>query len=120
MTRLALLALIMLTVGLLLVAVVRLLLSTHMHGVPVGVTVATSVVVYILLFVVPLVALARRKRWGWILLVFLSGLLVVSEPFDFNGPVALSLDVIRLGLLLSPPIRRYVGVAKPAPPPASI
>jgi len=119
MTRLALRALVVLTVGPLLVAVVGLLLSTHEHRVPVGVLVATSVAVYILLFVVPLVALARRKRWGWILLVLLSVLLVVSEAFDFNGSVVLSLDLIRLGLLLSPPILRYVGVAKPARPPAS-
>jgi len=118
MARLALLALIILTVGPLLVAVGRLLLSTHKHRVPVGQTVGTSVVVYTLLFIVPLIGLTRRKRWGWILLVFLSGLLIVSEPFDFNGPVALSLDVIRLGLLLSPPIRRYVDLAKPARPTA--
>jgi hypothetical protein len=114
MARLALLALVILTVGPLLVALVRLLLSTHGHRVPVGQTVGTSVLVYTLFFIVPLVGLTRRKRWGWILLVFLSGLLIASEPFDFHGPVALSLDVIRLGLLLSPPIRHYVGLAKPA------
>jgi len=112
--RLALLALVILTVAPLLVAAVRLLLSTHNHRVPVGQTVGTSVVVYTLLFIVPLVGLTRQKRWGWILLVFLSSLLLASEPFHFNGSVALSLDVIRLGLLLSPPIRRYVGLPKPA------
>lgn len=56
-----------------------------------------------------LLALWRGHRWAWVLLVLLDAVTIVSYLWDPAGVVILVMATARLGLLLSPPIRSYVG-----------
>ena len=55
-----------------------------------------------------LVALLRGHRWAWIVLVALNALSVVSYLWDPADALALVMTVLRLALLLSPPVRGFV------------
>jgi len=61
-----------------------------------------------------LVALGRRRKWSWWALLTFD--LAVGVSFVINGgsSVAAAFLVVRLGLLFSRPVRRYVRI--PAPP----
>jgi uncharacterized protein (TIGR03382 family) len=56
-----------------------------------------------------LVALVTRRRWAWLLLVLLHGFVVVSFAWKWGSTVLFVVDLIALALLVSAPMRRYVG-----------
>jgi biotin transporter BioY len=90
----------------LLVGEVRVLLSPHRRATVTGVIVGFVILATIL--AVLLSALVRRRRWAWLVLLFLFGSTVVVDLFYFNGVVVSTLDVICFGLLASPSMRRYI------------
>ena len=113
-TRLVLFAFSLLAVQSLLFAAISLGNDTHKHSaskVSTGVVVAVIVIASAVL-VVLLVALVLRHRWAWLVLVLLYGSGLVVGVFNFNGVIEPILDVIRFGLLISSPMRRYVGGIK--------
>lgn len=57
-----------------------------------------------------LVALLLRKRWAWWLLIVFQSAILISFVFDFTDIAALLLNIASFGVLLSGPMRRYVGV----------
>lgn len=63
-----------------------------------------------LLGVVPTVALLRRHRWAWIFSVLLIGSTVVEYPFQGGRVVNFILQIAAVALLLSRPMRQYVGI----------
>jgi len=63
-----------------------------------------------LLGVVPTVAILRRHRWAWILSVLLFGSALVQYAFQGGRIVAFILQVAAVALLLSRPMRQYVGI----------
>jgi Na+/proline symporter len=56
-----------------------------------------------------LVALVTRRRWAWLLLVLSYGFVVVSFAWKWGSTVLFVVDLIALALLVSAPMRRYVG-----------
>jgi hypothetical protein len=70
-----------------------------------------------LLALAVLLALLRRHRWAWALLVLLDASVILSYLWDPADVVALAMAIARLGLLLSPPIRSYVGSRHRSPRP---
>jgi hypothetical protein len=73
-----------------------------------------------LLFAGLLVALVRRHRWAWLVLVVLDGALLVSFAFDFTSVGAFLRVLAGFALVCSPQMRRYVqgGRATITSPPA--
>jgi hypothetical protein len=67
-------------------------------------------VAFALFGAVPAVEVLRRQRWAWIFSTLLFGSFVVLYPFRGGHLLSLILDVAAVGLLLSHPMRRYVGV----------
>jgi hypothetical protein len=65
-----------------------------------------------LLVAVPVIALARGRRWGWVLSVAVTPLLVGLSILAADSPEAIAAGfakvAVELVLLLSPPMRRYV------------
>jgi hypothetical protein len=57
------------------------------------------------------IALLRRHRWAWVLLSALEVGVLVSYAFDFASILGFLTNVAALALLMSPQMRRYVGVA---------
>jgi hypothetical protein len=57
-----------------------------------------------------LVALIRRMRWAWMVSLILYGGALVADVFNFRGIAEITLDIVRVGLLISPQMRRYVGI----------
>jgi hypothetical protein len=104
--RAVLLAFLLLAPLPLLVGEVSVLLSPHQHATVAGIVVGFLLLATIL--AVLLAALVRRRRWAWLVLVFLFGSAVVVDVFYFNGVVIFTVDVICLALLASPSMRRYV------------
>lgn len=103
------LAFILLAVQSLVVGVAHVHFSSQKHS-----STAAVVIGFVVLFAVLtvlLVALARRRRWAWLVFVALYGPGLVLDVFDFNGAIEFVLDVIRFGLLVSSSMRRYVGIA---------
>jgi hypothetical protein len=112
--RLVLFAFSLLAVQSLLFAAISLWHDTHKHSaskVPTGVAVAVIVIASAVL-VALLVAVVLRHRWAWLVLVLLYASGLVVEAFNFNGTIEFILDIVRFGLLISPPMRRYVGGVK--------
>lgn len=83
------------------------LLSPHkQHSKVIGIVAAFVIVDAI--YAVLIVALVRRRRWAWLVLVLLSGSAVILSVFNFKGVVRFILDVTSFVLLMSSPMRRYV------------
>src|ERR1700726_4704096 len=59
-----------------------------------------------------------RQRWLWVLLVFAGVIGVVEPAWHWHGVVTYLIGLAALALLLSPSMRRYVGVRRPHPRPA--
>ena len=79
---------------------------------------ALVVLVLVSAFVVGFIALVLGRRWGWIVSVVFLGLGLVAEavpPFELL-PERLAFQAIALGLLLSPPMRRYFRKRAPVSP----
>jgi hypothetical protein len=57
-----------------------------------------------------LLALARRHRSAWWVLAVFEVVVIVSFAFDLTSVLALVANVLSLALLLSPPLRRWVGL----------
>jgi TRAP-type uncharacterized transport system fused permease subunit len=57
-----------------------------------------------------LVALAFRRTVAWLLLVFVYGFVVISYVWEWTGALPFVLNVVAFALLVSPPMRRYVGL----------
>ena len=55
-----------------------------------------------------LVALLLGHRWAWVVLVAVNALIILSYLSDPADALALVMTVLRLALLLSPPVRRFV------------
>lgn len=56
-----------------------------------------------------LVALVLRQRWTWMILVIFDGFVVISYAWEWSGAVTFVVNLAAFALLLSPPMRRYVG-----------
>jgi hypothetical protein len=108
-TRIVLLAFILLAVQPLLIGELSVLRSPHKDSTVVGIV--SGFVILAAILAMLLAALLRRRRWAWLVLVFLFGSAVILDVFNFNGVVRFILDVIGFALLLSPPMRRYVNRA---------
>jgi hypothetical protein len=55
-----------------------------------------------------LVALLRRQRWAWVVLIVLTGFAVVSYAWGSTGTLVFIGDLVSFALLVSPPMREYV------------
>ena len=55
-----------------------------------------------------LAALWLRQRWAWRVSLLLDSFVVVSYAWDRTGLWFLPVNVLRLALLVSPPLRDYV------------
>jgi hypothetical protein len=108
-TRVVLLAFILVAVQPLLIGELSVLLSSHKHSTVVGIV--SGFVILAAILAVLLVALVRRRRWAWLVLVLVFGSAVVLDVFNFNGFVRFTPDVIGFALLVSPPMRRHVNRA---------
>lgn len=73
-----------------------------------------GVAIALLVVAVLLAELVYKRRWAWIvfLVIYVSGL--VRELFDFRFDVGFVIGAILIALLLSPPMRRHVAVARVA------
>lgn len=67
-----------------------------------------------------LVALVTRRRWAWVLLLIFHGFAVASFAWDWTSTVAFGVNLITLGLLVSSPMRRYVGWRMPRGAPQAV
>jgi hypothetical protein len=90
----------------LLVGEVNVVLSPHRHATVAGIVL--GFVILATIFAVLLSALVRRRRWAWLVLLFLFGSAVIVDLFHFSGVVVFTVDVICLALLASPSMRRYI------------
>ena len=54
------------------------------------------------------ICLVRRRRWAWVVLVFIEALVLASWLIDPGPWPYFVLNSMQLGLLLSPPMRRYL------------
>lgn len=62
-----------------------------------------------LLVIAVLWALVRRQRWAWRLLIVIEALALLSYVGDpAEDPEAVGVGVVRLALLLSPAMQRYL------------
>ena len=57
-----------------------------------------------------LLALIYRRRWAWVLLVLLQGLAIISFVVAPPRVAWLLIDLLSFALLLSSPMRTYVGI----------
>lgn len=62
-----------------------------------------------LLYITVLVALWRKRRWAWYVLGSVDCYVVASYAWSGGSAVFVVTNVIALALLLSPPMRQYVG-----------
>src|SRR4051794_16362264 len=77
--------------------------ATHRDFYPVGPVAAV-------LMLAIYAALVLRRRWAWFVLLILDGAVLISFVFDFTTILAF-LDVAAgFALLVSAPMRRYVGI----------
>ena len=58
------------------------------------------------------VALLARRRWAWWLLLIVE-LVAIVPAVAFGDALEIGLQLARIGLLLSPPVRCYVGGREP-------
>lgn len=91
----------------LMVGEVSVLISSHRHATVAGIVIGFVILATVL--AVLLTALVCRRRWAWLVLIFLFGSAIVVDAFHFNGVVVSAVYVISFGLLVSPSMRRYVG-----------
>jgi hypothetical protein len=61
-----------------------------------------------LLALLVVVALARRRRWAWFVLVAFDAAILVSYAWDPAGPLSFVMTAAGLALLLAPPVRGHV------------
>jgi hypothetical protein len=61
------------------------------------------------LIVILLIGLLLRRPAAWLLLVLFDALVVISNAWDWRGALVLALTVATFALLVSPPMRRYIG-----------
>jgi multisubunit Na+/H+ antiporter MnhE subunit len=60
------------------------------------------------LVVLAIVELFRRASWSWWFCILFYGPAVVLAPSEGEGMVSIILDILRVGLLLTPPVMLYV------------
>jgi hypothetical protein len=67
-------------------------------------------VVVVMLLVLWVAALVLwRRRWAWVLMLVVTASAVVAPLWEWNGVLVYAFNVVTLGLLISPGMRRYVG-----------
>lgn len=74
-----------------------------------GVIVAAVGILFVVLAGL-LVALVRRKWWAWLFFALLYGSGLVKDLVKLGNPIEIGLDSIRVAVLLSPSMCRYIGV----------
>jgi hypothetical protein len=84
---------------------------SHTHRVHHGLEVVAFAVSYALLGIAPMIALLRQHRWAWFLSASLDSISIILNLVQGVRVVPFIIQVAALGLLLSPPIRQYVGVS---------
>jgi hypothetical protein len=56
----------------------------------------------------------RRQPWAWVVLLLLDLVAVLSPAWgEWNGAFPYVNNVVSLALIMSPPMRRWVGIGKP-------
>lgn len=98
----------MLTVAQLTFAVTNWLTERHQHHVS-GAGIAAVAVFLVAVWGGLLLAVLSRRRWAWIVLAVLLASSLITWAWKSGSTEGLIYSIPALVLLLSPPMRRYVG-----------
>jgi len=86
---------------------------SHTHRVNHGLEVVAFAVSFALLGIAPMIALLRRHRWAWFFSAALNSSWLILYLVQGGRVVPFIAQVAALALLLSPPMRQYVGGIPP-------